>query len=97
MTEASPVGFHLSTRGPFQVRDYSNDALADLEPVYALVDALVEQHKILIPGSMNRLMRQWRNDLRIAIAAKKGDQTPADDDEYDDGPDDRYMEIGVAK
>ena len=71
-----PNGFRLATPGPFHVRDYTNEALTDLEPVFELVDALVEKHKLLIPGSMNRLMRQWRDDLQTAIDAKADTALP---------------------
>jgi hypothetical protein len=60
-------GLPLYGPGPFQIRSYADEKLEDLEPVYELVDSIVEQHQALIPGSMNRLMRQWREDLWRAI------------------------------
>ena len=51
-------------------RNYDDETLTELEPAYEHVDALLEQHKPLIPGNMNRLMCQWRDDLWAAIEAK---------------------------
>jgi hypothetical protein len=62
----------MSPPGLAQLRDYSGDDLADLEPVYELVEKLTGQHKLMIPGSMVRLMRQWQSDLGVAIEEKRG-------------------------
>jgi hypothetical protein len=62
----------MSPPGLAQLRDYSGDDLADLEPVYELVERLAVQHKLMIPGSMVRLMRQWQSDLWVAIEDKQG-------------------------
>jgi hypothetical protein len=65
----TPNGFRVAPRGPFQVRNYDGESLPALEPVHEHVDALIENHKVLIPGSMMRLMHQWRDDLWTAIEA----------------------------
>lgn len=72
------AGFRLATPAPFQLRNYADEKLEDLEPVYELVDSIVEQHKTLIPGSMNRLMRQWHEDLWRAIEAINAKNTEQD-------------------
>ncbi len=69
---STATGFCMSPPGLAQLRDYSGDDLADLEPVYELVEKLAGQHKLMIPGSMVRLMRQWRSDLWVAIDVKRG-------------------------
>jgi hypothetical protein len=65
------TGFCMSPPGLAQLRDYSGDDLADLEPVYELVEKLSGQHKLMVPGSMVRLMRQWQSDLGVAIEEKR--------------------------
>jgi hypothetical protein len=77
MTQA-PTGFQIAPSGPYKLRNYDDEELANLEPVYELVNALTVRHKVMIPGSMFRLMRGWREDLRTAINAKlDGKKLPA--------------------
>jgi hypothetical protein len=66
-------GFRLNPPGPFQLRNYDSENLDELKRVYRLVDTLMERHRALIPGSMNRLMRQWCDDLSKAIKVKSGE------------------------
>jgi hypothetical protein len=83
--EAPPTGFQFTPRGPFQVRNYDDEPLSALEPVYEHVDALIEKHKVFIPGSMVRLMRQWRDDLWRAIEShdKEAETEEAQSEEDD--------------
>jgi hypothetical protein len=66
------TGFCMSPPRLACLRDYSGDDLADLEPVYELVEKPADRHKLMIPGSMVRLMRQWHSDLWVAIEEKRG-------------------------
>jgi hypothetical protein len=63
-------GFPFKPTGPFLVRDYSNGDVDDLKVLRGLLEEILAQHKLLIPGSMNRLMIQWHADLNRAIEAK---------------------------
>jgi hypothetical protein len=62
--------FRFNPVGPFLLRDYSNDDTDDLKGLRGLLEQIQTQHKLLIPGSMNRLIRQWEADLHRAIEAK---------------------------
>lgn len=88
-----PNGFTFVRPGAFKTRDYSNEPLADLEGAYEHVDALVEQYKMLIPGSMARLMRGWHQDLWDAIEDRSDPAAQREDDETGD----RCVEIGVER
>ena len=62
--------FRFNPVGPFLLRDYSNDDTDDLKGLRGLLEQIQTRHKLLIPGSMNRLIRQWEADLHRAIEAK---------------------------
>jgi hypothetical protein len=64
------TGFEFSPVGPFLLRNYSNNDAGDLKVLRGLLEEILTQHKILIPGSMNRLMIQWHADLHRAIEDK---------------------------
>jgi hypothetical protein len=65
----------FTPRGPFQVRNYDDARPAEIVPVFALVNALVEEYHVRVSGSMARLMRQWRDDLKKGIeVARVGDR-----------------------
>ena len=55
--------------GPFLLRDYSNDDTDDLKGLRGLLEQIQTRHKLLIPGSMNRLIRQWEG--RLAHGAER--------------------------
>lgn len=59
-------GFQFRPPGPFLLRDYSNDDPDDLAVLRGLLEEILTRHKLLIPGSMNRLMIQWHADLHRA-------------------------------
>lgn len=65
------TGFEFSPVGPFLLRDYSSDDVDDLKVLRGLLEEILTQHKMLIPGSINRLMVQWHADLHRAIEAKR--------------------------
>ncbi|MGH3278249.1 MAG: hypothetical protein ACRDNW_03835 [Trebonia sp.] len=67
--EEPATQFRLKPAGAFLLRDYSNDDPADLKALRGLLEDILTQHKMLIPGSMNRLMVQWHADLHRAIEA----------------------------
>jgi hypothetical protein len=70
------TGFQFSPAGPFILRDYSHDDPASLTGLRALLEEIITGHKMLIPGSMNRLMIQWHADLHRAIEAASGKPVP---------------------
>jgi hypothetical protein len=65
--EQRATGFQFSPAGSFILRDYSNDDPASLTALRALLEDIITGHKMLIPGSMNRLMIQWHADVHRAI------------------------------
>jgi hypothetical protein len=67
--EEPATQFRMTPTGPFTLRDYSNDDPADLTALRRLLEDILTDHKILIPGPMNRLMIQWHADLQRAIEA----------------------------
>jgi hypothetical protein len=69
-------GFRFHPAGPFLLRDYSNEDPDDLTVLRDLLEEIIAQHKLLIPGSMNRLMVQWHADLRRAIEAARPAPAP---------------------
>lgn len=70
-TEKDPRGpFRFKPVGPFLLRDYSNDDTDDLKGLHGLLEQIQTRHKVLIAGSMNRLIRQWEADLSTAIEDK---------------------------
>jgi hypothetical protein len=72
-TETDPAGpFRFQPVGPFLLRDYSNDDLDDLKRLRGLLEEIQTQHKMLIPGQLPRLIRQWEADLSKAIEARSG-------------------------
>jgi hypothetical protein len=70
--------FALSPARSYLLRDYSNDNPDDLTVLRDLIDEILTDHKFLIPGSMNRLVNQWRADLNRAIQA----QSKKDEDKH---------------
>jgi hypothetical protein len=78
-THETATQFRMKPAGPYMLRDYTNADPDDLKAAYLLVDALMEQHPALIPGSMNRLIRQWRADLSRAIPAPSGEAEGKED------------------
>ena len=70
-TETDPRGpFRFQPVGPYLLRDYSNDDTDDLKALRGLLEQIQTRHKLLIPGSMNRLIRQWEADLSKAMEGK---------------------------
>jgi hypothetical protein len=79
--QGSAFAFIPSTAVPYSLRNYEPESLEDLEPVYAHVDALLEQYKNLVPGGLLRSLLTWRTDLWTAIEAKhdeEADEDPAE-------------------
>ncbi len=70
----APTGFRIAPVGPFLLRDYGDEDPGDLAVLRGLLGEIITQHKVLIPGSMNRLMIQWHADLHRAIEAASGKQ-----------------------
>jgi hypothetical protein len=70
------TGFQFNPAGLFVLRDYSNDDPASLTALRDLLEEIITGHKMLIPGSMNRLMIQWHADLHRAIEAASGKTAP---------------------
>jgi hypothetical protein len=68
-THEAATQFRMRPVGAFLVRDYSDEDPADLLVLRDLIEEILTQHKMLIPGQMNRLMTQWHADLRRAIEA----------------------------
>jgi hypothetical protein len=62
--------FRMNPAGPFTLRDYSGDDPADLRVLRDLLEEILTQHKMLIPGQLNRFVVQWHADLQRAIDAK---------------------------
>jgi hypothetical protein len=62
--------FRMNPAGPFTLRDYSDDDPADLRVLRDLLEEILTQHKMLIPGQLNRFVVQWHADLQRAIDAK---------------------------
>ena len=70
-TETDRKGpFRFNPVGPYLLRNYSNDDPGDLKALHGLIEEILANHKLLIPGSMNRLIRQWEADLSKAIEDK---------------------------
>ena len=75
------TGFAFVPVGPFLLRDYGNDDVDNLKVLRDLLEEILTQHKMLVPGSMNRLMIQWHADLHRAIEAeskKDEDKDPSE-------------------
>jgi len=68
-TGEAATQFRMKPAGPFTLRDYSNDDPDDLKALRGLIEDILTDHKMLIPGSMNRLMTQWHADLHRATEA----------------------------
>jgi hypothetical protein len=64
-------GFPFNPAGPFLLRDYGSEDPDDLTVLRGLLEEIITQHKMLIPGSMNRLVIQWHADLHRAIEAAR--------------------------
>jgi hypothetical protein len=78
-TNGPGTGFTFTAKGQSRARNYDNETLTELEQAHEHVDALLEQHEPLIPGSMNQLIHQWRDDLWDAIEAKHAeDKKPSE-------------------
>ena len=71
-----PAGFQFSPVGPFLLRDYSSDDVDDLKLLRGLLEEILTRHKMLVPGSMNRLMVQWRGDVDRGIEASTPEYGP---------------------
>jgi hypothetical protein len=69
-------GFPFNPAGPFLLRDYSNEDPDGLTVLRDLLEEIITQHKMLIPGSMNRLVIQWHADLHRAIDAARPATAP---------------------
>jgi hypothetical protein len=65
----APTGFRIAPLGPFILRDYSGDDPATLTGLRSLLEAIITDHRFLIPGSLNRLIIQWHADVHRAILA----------------------------
>jgi hypothetical protein len=65
--QGASTGFLLNPAGLFRLRDYSNDDPAELKALRGLLENILTHHKMLIPGSMNRLIVQWHADVHRAI------------------------------
>ena len=69
-------GFQFNPPCPYLLRDYSNEPAGDLAALRGLLETILTDHKMLIPGSMNRLMIQWHADLHRATVSH-ADDAPA--------------------
>jgi hypothetical protein len=82
------------------MRNYDNETLAELEPLYEHLDAILDRHKMLIPGGLNASMRTWHSVVWEAIQAKSDRkavaQAEADETRGEPQPEDRYTEIAVV-
>ena len=78
-TRETATRFRMNPARPYMLSDYASADPDDLKAACQLVDALMQQHPPLIPGSMNRLIRQWRTDLSRAIPAPSGETESKED------------------
>jgi hypothetical protein len=79
------------------LRSYETDSLNHLRAMYEHVNALVIEHRLMIPGGLCLSMEVWRDHLRKVIAERtEPGEVPEDAPESEgDEPEDRYVEIQV--
>jgi hypothetical protein len=98
MTNSGPFlqpGGELERRA---MRNYDNEKLSELEPLHALVDEILEKHRMLIPGGLYGSVRTWRDVLWEAIEDKSEKNAEAEETREEDGnPSDHYAETGYDR
>lgn len=81
-TDESATTSEMNLDGTFMLRDYTSADTASLTRLRADLEKILIEHRMLIPGRINRLVNQWHADVCRGLDAR--DDAP-DGGNYQEG------------